>query len=255
VTEPQIQQLLEDLKAGKIGNDEVLARLKSSPFEDLGFAMVDHHREIRSGFPEVIFGEGKTPEQVAGITRSLAERSGQILITRASKDQFTAVSADFSKARHHEVARCISIESTPLPKRKGLVLIACAGTSDLPVAEEARITAEIMGNETRLLADVGVAGIHRILSHTRTLQEATVIIAVAGMEGALPSVIAGLTSRPVIAVPTSIGYGANLNGIAALLGMLNSCGSGVTVVNIDNGYGAAMAALRMLRGYAPEASS
>ncbi|MDA7916172.1 nickel pincer cofactor biosynthesis protein LarB [Verrucomicrobia bacterium] len=242
MTETAIRKLLGEFKAGTASPDDVLQQLKAAPYEDLGFALVDHHREIRSGFPEVIFGEGKTPEQVAGITEALIAKSNQVLITRANDSHYLAVKAKHDNAQQHPTARCITVEQEPLPKRSGEILIICAGTSDLPVAEEALVTANIMGNQARLLSDVGVAGLHRLLSHTKSIQEAHVIIAVAGMEGALPSVVAGLTSKPVIAVPTSVGYGTNLGGIAALLGMLNSCGSGVTVVNIDNGFGAGYAA-------------
>lgn len=242
MTESAIRQLLQAFKAGSASEEEILTKLKAAPYEDLGFALVDHHREIRSGFPEVIFAEGKTPAQVASITSALIENSDQVLITRADHEHFDAVKEIHPDAWFHTRARCITLEKEPLPKRAGEVLVVCAGTSDLPVAEEAHVTTSIMGNESRLLADVGVAGLHRLLAHTRDLQSANVIIAVAGMEGALPSAVAGLTSKPVIAVPTSVGYGANLGGIAALLGMLNSCGSGVTVVNIDNGFGAAYAA-------------
>jgi NCAIR mutase (PurE)-related protein len=234
--------LLEEFRAGKVDAAEVLRAFRAAPVADLGFAQVDVHRGLRQGFPEVIFGEGKTPEQVTQIAARLRQEEGRVLITRATKAHATAVQAGLPEAVHHEVARCITIEKGPLVKRPGTVAVVCAGTSDLPVAEEAAVTADIMGNRVERLFDVGVAGLHRLLGRIDIVQAANVIVVVAGMEGALPSVVAGLVSRPVIAVPTSIGYGASFGGVAALLGMLNSCGSGVTVVNIDNGFGAGFAA-------------
>jgi NCAIR mutase (PurE)-related protein len=242
VTTAQAIQLLEKYRRGAINRDQVVRAFQAAPVADLGFAQVDTHRALRKGFPEVIFGAGKTPAQVTQIAAKLLEREQNVLVTRLTPEHARALRKKFKSAIHHEVARCVTIEKKPLPKRRGTIAIICAGTSDLPVAEEAAVTAEIMGNRVVRIADVGVAGLHRILSHLETLQQANVLVVVAGMEGALPSVVAGLVSKPVIAVPTSVGYGASFGGVAALLGMLNSCGSGVTVVNIDNGFGAGYAA-------------
>ena len=242
MTATEAARLLEQFRAGKIDRDTILRVMLAAPIVDLGFAQVDTHRALRKGFPEVIFGEGKTPAQVAAIAARLFAANDRVLITRIGPEHVRVLKKKFRHAVHHEMARCVSIQKKPLPKRPGAIAVVCAGTSDLPVAEEAAVTAEIMGNSVVSINDVGVAGLHRLLSRVEALRSVNVIIAVAGMEGALPSVIAGLVSRPVIAVPTSIGYGANLGGIAALLGMLNSCGSGVTVVNIDNGFGAGYAA-------------
>jgi NCAIR mutase (PurE)-related protein len=208
----------------------------------LGFAQVDTHRALRKGFPEVIFGAGKAPEQVLKIAARLMKGENRILVTRITAAHARLLRRKFKTAIHHELARCVTIEKRRAPRRPGGIAVVCAGTSDLPVAEEAAVTAEIMGNNVERVVDAGVAGLHRILSRMETLQRANVIVVVAGMEGALPSVVAGLVSKPVIAVPTSVGYGASFHGLAALLGMLNSCGSGVTVVNIDNGFGAGYAA-------------
>ncbi len=235
-------KLLDEFRAGKLGRDAVLRAFQAAPTADLGFAQVDTHRALRKGFPEVIFGAGKTPAQVVAIAAKLVEREQNVLATRLSPEHAQALRKKFKRAQHHELARCVTIEKKSLPKRAGTIAVICAGTSDLPVAEEAAITAEIMGNTVVRIADVGVAGLHRILSQLEILQKANVLVVVAGMEGALPSVVAGLVSKPVIAVPTSVGYGASFGGVAALLGMLNSCGSGVTVVNIDNGFGAGYAA-------------
>jgi len=225
-----------------VSREAVLQAFQAAPIADLGFAKVDTHRALRNGFPEVIFGAGKTPEQVVKIAARLFQSESSVLVTRVNSEQFRAMKRKFKSAVHHEMARCITLEAKPLPKRPGVIAVICAGTSDLPVAEEAAVTAEIMGNTVVRIADAGVAGLHRILSQLDTLQRANVLVVVAGMEGALPSVVAGLVSKPVIAVPTSVGYGASFGGVAALLGMLNSCGSGVTVVNIDNGFGAGYAA-------------
>jgi pyridinium-3,5-biscarboxylic acid mononucleotide synthase len=238
----EASKLLQDYRAGKIGEDAVLRAFQTAPLTDLGFAKVDTHRTLRKGFPEVIYGAGKTPSQVVQITAQLIAREGQVLITRVTPEHVRAVRRKFKLAVHHEAARCITLEKKKLPKRPGVIAILCAGTSDLPVAEEAAVTADIMGNTVERIYDVGVAGLHRLLSRLEDIQRARVLVVVAGMEGALPSVVAGLVNRPVIAVPTSIGYGANFGGVTALLAMLNSCGSGVTVVNIDNGFGAAYAA-------------
>lgn len=220
---------------------------EDAAFIDLGFARVDVDRRRRTGFPEVIFGQGKTPAEVAQIARVILEREPVLLATRVTRAQFEAVQAEFPAAIFHERARCLTIEREPLAKLKFPVAVVTAGTSDLPVAEEAAITLEIFGNHVERIYDAGVAGLHRLLVETDRLRECAVLIVVAGMEGALPSVVAGLVDKPVIAVPTSTGYGAAFGGLAALLGMLNSCGSGVTVVNIDNGFGAAYAAATINR--------
>jgi NCAIR mutase (PurE)-related protein len=242
VTTTEAIQLLEKFRAGGVGRDKVLQAFQAAPVADLGFAQVDTHRALRKGFPEVIFGAGKTPEQVLKIATKLLEHEQNVLATRITAEHARMAKKKFKNAVYHELARCITIEKKPLPKRPGTIAVACAGTSDLPVSEEAAITAEIMGNRVVRVTDVGVAGVHRLFNRLDTIQSANVVIVVAGMEGALPSVVAGLISKPVIAVPTSIGYGASFGGLAALLGMLNSCGSGVTVVNIDNGFGAGFAA-------------
>jgi hypothetical protein len=242
VTTNEARQLLEDFRAGKISAGRALRAFQAAPVADLGFARVDTHRALRKGFPEVIYAAGKTAQQVVQIAAHLTARERRVLITRLSAEQAQAVRKQFKWAVHHDAARCITLEKTPLPKRPGVVAVICAGTSDLPVAEEAAVTADIMGNRVERIYDVGVAGLHRLLGQLEAIQRAHVVVVAAGMEGALPSVVAGLVSRPVIAVPTSVGYGASFGGLAALLGMLNSCGSGVTVVNIDNGFGAGYAA-------------
>jgi NCAIR mutase (PurE)-related protein len=242
VTTTEAIRLLEAWRAGEIPREKVLQAFQAAPTANLGFAQVDTHRALRKGFPEVIYGGGKTPQQVVKIAGKLLEHESRVLVTRVGLEHARVVRRKFKNAVHHEMARCITIENQPLAKRPGLIAVICAGTSDLPVAEEAAVTAEIMGNRVERITDAGVAGLHRILGRLETLQTANVLVVVAGMEGALPSVVAGLVSRPVIAVPTSIGYGASFGGVAALLGMLNSCGSGVTVVNIDNGFGAGYAA-------------
>ena len=242
MTATEAARLLEQFRAGKIDRDTVLRAMLAAPVVDLGFAQVDTHRALRKGFPEVIFGSGKTPAQVTAIAARLFAANDRVLITRINNEHARALKRKFKHAVHHEIARCVTIQKKPLRKLPDAIAVVCAGTSDLPVAEEAAVTAEIMGNTVVSINDVGVAGLHRLLARVETLRNVNVIIAVAGMEGALPSVIAGLVSKPVIAVPTSIGYGASFGGVAALLGMLNSCGSGVTVVNIDNGFGAGYAA-------------
>jgi NCAIR mutase (PurE)-related protein len=216
-------------------------------FTDLGFARVDTDRRRRCGFPEVVLGLRKTPGQVAAIARAILEKEPVLLVSHATQEQWRAVAAVFPEARFHESARCITVEREPLPKLNGHVAVVCAGTSDLAVADEAAVTLEIFGNTVERITDVGVAGIHRLLAVRDRIESANVVVVVAGMEGALPSAVAGLVSKPVIAVPTSVGYGASFAGVAALLGMLNSCGSGVTVVNIDNGFGAAFAAAQINR--------
>ena len=242
MTEDQILKILEEHKAGGLSSGEALDRLRALPFEDLGFANVDHHRSIRQGFPEVIFGGGKTIDQVARIVESMYKHDHNILITRTTVAHFERVKQIAPEAEFHEGARAISIQKDLRVLGKGTVMVVSAGTSDMPVAEEAVVTLRVMGNEIDCLYDVGIAGLHRLLDRRTRLIQARVVIVVAGMEGALPSVVGGLVSVPVIAVPTSIGYGASFNGVAALLGMLNSCASNVTVVNIDNGFGAAVVA-------------
>jgi len=242
MTTAEADQLLEQFRAGRVPREKVLHAFQAAPVADLGFAQVDTHRALRKNFPEVIFGAGKTPEQVVKIAAKLLELRQPVLVTRIIAEHARALKKKFKLAVHHELARCVTIEKKPLPKRAGFIAVVCAGTSDLPVAEESAVTAEIMGNRVERIHDIGVAGLHRMLARMDRLQSANVIVAVAGMEGALPSVLAGLVAKPVIAVPTSIGYGASFGGIAALLAMLNSCASGVTVVNIDNGFGAGYAA-------------
>ncbi|MFZ0808320.1 MAG: nickel pincer cofactor biosynthesis protein LarB [Candidatus Sulfotelmatobacter sp.] len=233
-----IRQLFQEVRKGKLSPDEAVSRLRHLPFEDLGFAKVDHHRLLRAGMPEVIFGQGKSPAQVAGIFGRLAKHGGNVLATRADAKQFAAVKKKVRAAEFRELARAIVLERDPKKYGKGMIAVVSAGTSDIPVAEEALVTAELMGNDVQHFYDVGVAGIHRLLANREALTKARVVIVCAGMEGALPSVVGGLVGVPVIAVPTSIGYGASFKGIAALLGMLNSCSSNVSVVNIDNGFGA-----------------
>ncbi len=233
-----IRKLFAQVRAGKLSPDDAVDRLRHLPFEDLGFAKVDHHRALRAGMPEVILGEGKTPAQVAGIFSRLAKHHGNILATRASAQQFAAVKRKVRSAEYREPARAIVLQRDQTKHGKGTIAVVSAGTSDIPVAEEAVVTAELMGNEVAHFYDVGVAGIHRLLANREALTKARVVIVCAGMEGALPSVVGGLVGVPVIAVPTSVGYGASFKGLAALLGMLNSCASNVSVVNIDNGFGA-----------------
>ena len=243
MTGPELQDLLDRVRRGDVDPSAaaglVLTALRAAPFEDLGFARVDTHRAVRQGFPEVILGLGKTPAQIAAIAEKLVGRGQALLVTRADATVFDAVRAKVPGAAYHETARAITLTQGHVPDGKGTIMVACAGTSDLPIAEEAAVTLELMGNRIDRLYDVGVAGLHRLLSEQQRLQAARVIIVVAGMEGALPSVVAGLVDVPVIAVPTSVGYGASFGGVAALLGMLNSCANGVSVVNIDNGFGAA----------------
>jgi len=233
-----IRRLFQQVRKGDLSPDDAVARLRHLPFEDLGFAKVDHHRVLRAGMPEVVFGQGKSPAQVAGIFARLAKHGGNVLATRADEKQFAAVKKKVRAAEFRELARAIILERDPTKYGKGVIAVVSAGTSDIPVAEEALVTAELMGNEVQHFYDVGVAGIHRLLANREALTKARVVIVCAGMEGALPSVVGGLVGVPVIAVPTSIGYGASFKGIAALLGMLNSCASNVSVVNIDNGFGA-----------------
>lgn len=234
-----LDQLLLEVQAGRLSIVEARQRLQRLPFENLGFAHVDHHRHLRQGFPEVIFAAGKTVEHIAAILTALLARTSQILVTRLEPEMASRLQDSFPMARYHPVSQVMTFGLEEAADRgRGLILVISAGTSDVPVAEEACLTARILGNRVEAIYDVGVAGLHRLLAYQEKLQEATVFIVVAGMEGALPSVVGGLVNRPVIAVPTSIGYGASFGGIAALLGMLNSCASGVAVVNIDNGFGA-----------------
>jgi pyridinium-3,5-biscarboxylic acid mononucleotide synthase len=238
MTEDALRKLLESVRAGDEPINGAIAQLRAMPFEDLGFAKVDHHRAIRCGFPEVIYSEGKTTEQVVAIFQKRAEAGGNVLATRAVRDVYDAIHKHFPEANYSEPARTITLRQVDTKTCGGTIAIVAAGTSDFPVAEEARITCEIMDQQTETYYDVGVAGIHRLLAHSAALQQASVAVVVAGMEGALASVVGGLVDCPVIAVPTSIGYGASFHGLAALLAMLNTCASGVTVVNIDNGFGA-----------------
>jgi NCAIR mutase (PurE)-related protein len=233
-----VRKLFEQVRKGKLSPDEAVERLRHLPFEDLGFAKVDHHRALRAGMPEVIFGQGKTPAQVADIFARLAKHGRNVLATRTTQDQFAAVRKSVPRAEFRELARAIVLVRDRKKYGKGKITVVSAGTSDIPVAEEAVVTAEVMGNDVEHLYDVGVAGIHRLLANRHSLSRARVIIVCAGMEGALPSVVGGLVGVPVIAVPTSVGYGAAFQGVAALLGMMNSCASNVSVVNIDNGFGA-----------------
>jgi NCAIR mutase (PurE)-related protein len=234
-----LKQLLEQVREGQLPVEAAVQRLRTLPFEDLGFARVDHHRQLRQSFPEVVFAAGKSLDQVRGILSSLSSRADHILVTRLAPEAAAALAPDFPGARYYPDSGAWTLSRGKIPDRgRGPVLVISAGTSDIPVAEEALVTARIMGHRAEALYDVGVAGLHRLLSHQELLGQATCFIVVAGMEGALPSVVAGLVDRPVIAVPTSIGYGASFGGLAALLAMLNSCATGVAVMNIDNGFGA-----------------
>ena len=233
-----MRALLHSFRDDGLSMDDVISRLRSLPYEDLEFAKVDHHRSIRRGFPEVILGEGKSPEQVTSIAEALLQQSDRLLVTRAGPEVFSAVRGSVPDASYNETARAVLVDRRKSHERIPGVLVACAGTADLPVACEAVVTAELMDCEVERVFDVGVSGVHRLLDHLPALQKARVIVSVAGMEGALPSVIGGLVQVPVIAVPTSVGYGASFEGLAALLAMLNSCVPGVGVVNVDNGFGA-----------------
>ena len=245
MTERTLRELLESVREGRRTVDEAVTSLRKMPFEDIGFAKIDHHRGVRCGFPEVIYSEGKTSEQVVAIFGRCAESGANVLATRASRDVFQRVAEKHSDAQYNPAARTITLRQVDRPaddSSNGTIAIVAAGTSDIPIAEEAKVVADLMDQETSTLYDVGVAGIHRLFAHAEALQSANVIVVVAGMEGALASVVGGLVDCPVVAVPTSIGYGASFHGLAALLAMLNSCASGVTVVNIDNGFGAGYAA-------------
>jgi hypothetical protein len=244
MTAEQLKKLLSQVKNGKVTIDEAIAKLRHLPFEDLGFAHVDHHRQLRCGFPEVIYCPGKTTDQIVKIFSALAEKGNNVLATRAEEDVFESLvrTNKFPNIRYEKSAKAIVLEQKKIKPSKSVIPIVTAGTADLPVAAEAKVTAEIMGQRTEIIPDVGVAGLHRLLGHMEQLRSANVIIVIAGMEGALASVVGGLVSCPVIAVPTSIGTGASFGGISALLTMLNSCAAGVTVVNIDNGFSAGVAA-------------
>ncbi len=244
----RFKELLRGYANGDVPEGRILEYVQNLAFESLEFAKIDHHRNLRKGFPEVIFCQGKTSEQIAAIAERIVERGDNMLASRATQENYEAVKALIPKAEYNALARCITVEVRKLkPKTKKTILILSAGTADLPISEEAYVTARIMGNNVARIVDVGVAGIHRLLNYRQELETAGVIIVVAGMEGALPSVVGGLVSKPVIAVPTSVGYGTSFGGVTALLGMLNSCASGITVVNIDNGFGAAYAATLMLQ--------
>ncbi|HEY7513406.1 MAG TPA: nickel pincer cofactor biosynthesis protein LarB [Vicinamibacteria bacterium] len=242
-----LHALLDAVRDGRVTPDEAAERLRTLPYEDLGFAKVDHHRALRRGFPEAVFGAGKTPEQIEAIVVRIAARGQNVLVTRTVAEVHRRVAARYPAARFHEAARCLTVEVAPPAPLPGRVAVLAAGTSDLPVAEEAAVTAAFYGATVDTIYDVGVAGLHRLLGQAKVIREASVAIVVAGMEGALPSVVAGLVDTPVIAVPTSVGYGAAFQGLAALLAMLNSCASGVGVVNIDNGFGAGHLACLLLR--------
>jgi hypothetical protein len=238
MTEDQLRALLEDVRSGATDVDAALHRVRHLPFEDLGFAKIDHHRALRHGIPEVIFGLGKTVEHVVSIAGGLLARADNVLITRANPEMAVRVLEELPGGEYFPISGAIRFWKNRAVHGKGKIAVVCAGTSDIPVAEEARVTAEVMGNEVDSIHDIGIAGIHRLISNSERLAEARVVIVCAGMEGALPSAVGGMVSVPVIAVPTSVGYGASFHGLAALLGMLNSCASNVTVVNIDNGFGA-----------------
>ncbi len=242
MTPDKLRKIFDQVRRGKLSPDEGVERLRHLPFEDLDFAKVDHHRALRVGMPEVILGQGKTPAQVAEIFARLARHCKNVLATRASREQFAAVKKKVRGAEYRELARAITLRRDREIYGRGAIAVVSAGTSDVPAAEEAVVTAELMGNHVEHFYDVGVAGIHRLLAHRQALARARVVIVCAGMEGALPSVVGGMIGAPVIAVPTSIGYGASFQGVAALLGMMNSCASNVSVVNIDNGFGAAYVA-------------
>jgi NCAIR mutase (PurE)-related protein len=238
-----LKELIQKVRDGEIGVDEAITRLRDLPYEDIGFARIDHHRSLRRGFPEVIYGTGKKVEEIIEIIGKMVDKEENTLVTRLTDDKARIVKEHFPHGQYFPNSKVFTLEVRPAEKRgKGTILVISAGTSDMPVAEEAAITARFMGNEVETLFDVGVSGLHRILEKRDALMEASVIVVAAGMEGALPSIVGGLVDKPVIAVPTSTGYGANFGGLSALLGMLNSCASGVTVVNIDNGFGAGYAA-------------
>lgn len=237
MNQQQLKSLLEQVKSGDVAIDDAIGKLKHMPFEDLGFAMVDHHRALRNGMPEVIFGQGKTPEHILQISQRLLERSPNLLATRVAPEAAEVVVQSLEGAEYYPLSKVLRVWRDKTDQGKGKIAVVCAGTADLPVAEEARLTAEVMGNDVEAITDVGVAGIHRLLANVERLRTARVVIAVAGMEASLATAIGGLVSVPVIGVPTSVGYGSHYNGLASLLSMLNSCASNVSVVNIDNGFG------------------
>ena len=247
IDEPRLRRLLDEVKAGQLTTEAAVSELRAMPFNDLGFAKVDHHRALRAGFPEVVFGQGKTPAQVATLATELLKGGDTLLVTRTSAEAFEAVAAEVLDATYDETARTIVVDRRPEHDQIEGIVVASGGTSDAPVAREAVVTAELMGCRVTQLLDVGVAGLHRLLDSLDVLQGARVVVAVAGMEGALPSVVGGLVEAPVIAVPTSVGYGASFGGMTALLAMLNSCAPGVSVVNIDNGFGAGYLAAMIAR--------
>ena len=238
MTREAIAKLLTQVRRGRVGVDEALERLRDMPYENLGYARIDHHRPLRQGMPEVIFGRGKTPEQIENLVRRMLRHGHNVLVTRTDAGVFERVRKVAPKAVFHALSGAITVRRERKVRGRGMILVVTAGTTDIPVAEEALVTAEIMGNRVEPLYDVGVAGLHRLLGESKALKRARVVIVAAGMEGALPSVVGGLVAAPVIAVPTSVGYGASFRGMAALLGMMNSCAPNVAVVNIDNGFGA-----------------
>lgn len=253
MNQTRLKELLESVAAGTISVDQAQERLRALPFEDLGFAKVDHHRTLRKGYPETVFGAGKTPEQIVAIVGRMRDQGHNVLVTRCDPEAVRAVLDAYPDVTHHEMARALTLTLEPPPRPPGYVAVVCAGTSDMPVGEEAAVTCESMGSAVERITDVGVAGLHRLLEQREKLNRACVLIVCAGMEGALPSVVGGLVEKPVIAVPTSVGYGASFGGLAALLGMLNSCATGVAVVNIDNGFGAGVlaATIHRLAGTGP----
>ena len=246
--EENIRELLDRISRGEVSVDEGIEKLKDLPYEDIGFAHIDHHRSLRRGLPEVIFGEGKNVSEILSIMDKISKQGENIIVTRLDLTKANDISEKYPKSNYHERSRILTLMDHPIKSRgRGTILVISAGTSDIPVAEEAALTARFMGNEVETIYDLGVAGLHRLLGHREQLRKASILIVVAGMEGALPSVVGGLFDKPVVAVPTSVGYGASFQGVTALLGMLNSCASGVTVVNIDNGFGAGYAASLMNR--------
>lgn len=246
--EENIRELLDRISRGEVSVDEGIEKLKDLPYEDIGFAHIDHHRSLRRGLPEVIFGEGKNVSEILSIMDKISKQGENIIVTRLDLTKANDISEKYPKSNYHERSRILTLMDHPIKSRgRGTILVISAGTSDIPVAEEAALTARFMGNEVETIYDLGVAGLHRLLGHRDQLRKASILIVVAGMEGALPSVVGGLVDKPVVAVPTSVGYGASFQGVTALLGMLNSCASGVTVVNIDNGFGAGYAASLMNR--------
>ena len=239
MNEEKLREILKDLRDGKSDLESVLENLRSWPYEDLGFARVDHHRALRRGFPEVIYGEGKSASQITGIMKAILTQGANVLVTRVDAAKAEAIQKEIQESVYDDISRTLTVRQQEVSQKgRGLVLVLAAGTSDIPVAEEAAITAEMIGSKVERLFDVGVAGLHRLLDHFQQMREATVLVVVAGMEGALPSVVGGMVNKPIIAVPTSVGYGVSFKGLAALMAMLNSCAPGIAVVNIDNGFGA-----------------